>query len=312
MRRSLCARGFTLIELLVVIAIIAVLIGLLLPAVQKVREAAARIKCQNNLKQLALAALNYEGTTSRLPHSFGAPLIRTTDGGLGGSWLRRLLPYIEQHEDLPDSTFIGAFACPSDPRATPQGFVNIGNQFTNPFTGVLQPGPTCTSYLGISGADSKELLSVYGGGSGRLLTGAVVVYTPIPILAITDGTSNTLLIGERPPGPLQTILQVGLWDWGGFDFDSAIGAVSTSYLPYPNDSPYGSASPGPPCPDPAYFGPGRLNSYCDVNHLWSLHTGGGNFAFVDGSVHLLAYDAKFVLPQMATRAGGEVFDGSSY
>src|SRR5947208_915826 len=96
MRRIHHRLGFTLIELLVVIAIIAILIGLLLPAVQKVREAAARAKCQNNLKQVALAAHNYESSVGTLPPGKGPIPTQGTDGGSRASTQALILPYVEQ------------------------------------------------------------------------------------------------------------------------------------------------------------------------------------------------------------------------
>src|SRR5262249_25465172 len=137
-------RGFTLIELLVVIAIIAVLIGLLLPAVQKVREAAARIQCGNNIKQLCLARHQFHDQNGRMPCSIGWSVPNDTAGqgkGYGVCWFH-LLPYIEQ-ENLYKSSFNGsiyaaanngvyakpvkAFVCPADPSVESGGVVTLNS-----------------------------------------------------------------------------------------------------------------------------------------------------------------------------------------
>jgi prepilin-type processing-associated H-X9-DG protein len=112
------------------------------------------------------------------------------------------------------------------------------------------------------------------------------------MLQVTDGMSTTVMIGERPPGPVGDI---GWWSWYGLDV--RVGAANWTWVS---------------CPSPAYFGPSNDRDPCGVHHFWSWHTGGGNFAFGDGSVRFLSYTANQVLIPLSTRAGGEVVDASQY
>jgi len=248
-------RGFTLIELLVVIAIIAILIGLLLPAVQKVREAAARAKCENNLKQIGLAMHMYHDGNGFFPPAFSSAPAWPNANWAWSTWI---LPYLEQtalYGALSPTT--NAFAasaaattmtppvylCPSDPQS-------------------LIPNNYFSGY-----AKSNYLVSeqVSDGGS------------KIIMLTSTDGTSNTIMVGERDEQR-----QVG-GIWAGRD----TGAPSTSVASV-------IARPNFPLNTPYAGGMGvRPTAAADptcTRFTWSsMHAGNGvNFVFVDASVHYLS------------------------
>ena len=288
-----CRRAFTLIELLVVLAIIAVLIGLLVPAVQRVRDAAARAQCSNNLKQLGLAAHQYHDAFKALPSGIRSG--KLSERYPLASWLTQLLPYVEQlplwrltqrayaqtrspfknppHVGL--DTVVPIFACPADGRADQVQFAPR-DQFN----------VALTSYLGVEG---KELTTK----DGLLFQDSRVRFTEI-----TDGASNTLLAGERPPS---TDFQYGWWYAGaGQRFtgsaDMILGVQEQNVLPVTA----GSCAPGTYA-----FAPGSFADQCDMFHFWSPHFGGAYFLFADGGVRFLSYDAAPLMPALASRNGGE-------
>ncbi|HJZ58714.1 MAG TPA: DUF1559 domain-containing protein [Gemmataceae bacterium] len=187
-------RAFTLIELLVVIAITAILIGLLLPAVQKVREAAARSTCSNNLKQLSLAVHNYEGTNGKLP-----PMSVTLGNGSGvpGSIMVALMPYVEQdnlykqHQanngvtQAVGQSVVKTYLCPSDPNAS-------NGQLTVTVAGTPGTWATC-SYNANAGMFSTPNSSSYPDQASWNWT----LPKFATLVSITDGTSNTVGFTER-------------------------------------------------------------------------------------------------------------------
>ena len=289
-------RGFTLIEMLVVIAIIAVLIALLVPAVQKVRDAAARAQCSNNLKQIGLASHLFHDANKVLPA--GVRYQRGTDPYQFMSWLTQMLPHLDQgplwlttqqayqqaaspfdnppHVGL--ATPIAVFVCPMDTRASQPQFSQRDNYMV-----------AFTCYLGVSG---KDLTTCDG-----------VLYpdSHVRMTEITDGASNTLLAGERPPS---TDFHYGWWYAGAGQrstgsLDMLLGVFEQNTLPVT----VGSCAPG------SYpFSPGDLGNQCDMFHFWSLHSGGAHFLFADGTVRFLSYSAAPLLPALASRAGGETVE----
>src|SRR6266545_4094685 len=192
-------KGFTLIELLVVIAIIAVLIGLLVPAVQQVRAAANRATCENNLKQLALAIRNYHDTFKAFPQGGGDPgsenpAVRT----FYFSWTFHIYPYIDQ-KNLHQLVTVDRLV---DITTVTGGSTILSQLDRTPIPIFYCPTRrTVTLYHNDAVCDYAGNTGTTGAGTGRT-DGVIVVnnspdYTPIHIGLIRDGTSNTLLIGER-------------------------------------------------------------------------------------------------------------------
>jgi prepilin-type N-terminal cleavage/methylation domain-containing protein/prepilin-type processing-associated H-X9-DG protein len=303
-------RGFTLIELLVVIAIIAVLIALLLPAVQAAREAARRMQCTNNLKQIALALANYESAWGSYP--MGA-CVQYIEGGVfpggtssseGGGALSRLLPYLEQGPlynainmnfgiiGVSNSTVVGTaialFGCPSDAEMA-------GASYAWP-AGSFIPGLryTYSSYEGSTGyytAMGAWPFWVFGFSIFNF-NGAIVpngnslqpstARPPTRLAEITDGTSNTLAFGEHAQGLLpKNNYPVGSAPPGDFysahvwAFEGDITTL-TEFYPINGYKKYNST-----------LGREIDTMGMVVNGASSFHPGGANFAFCDGSVKFL-------------------------
>jgi prepilin-type N-terminal cleavage/methylation domain-containing protein/prepilin-type processing-associated H-X9-DG protein len=313
MKRS----AFTLIELLVVIAIIAVLMGLLMPAVQKVREAAARLQCQNNLKQIALAAHAYHDEYKRLPSGVNLPIsfqsgaVRPTNflytsglitqppmAGKFISWPEALLPYLEQTNsylsldltqreyantngpDSPGAHMLEILICPVDnlPASGVTTYTTGGKTYYFGMTSYGANGGTRSWYI-----------------SSMTTDGVFWINSSVRLTDISDGTSNTLFFGERyhKDDVYTEIATTGGWAWANYD------APEDCILSTPVPINY-KLPPGTKLGWPNYPEDDRVCAF------GSAHPAGANFALADGSVRFISDEISLPLLQaLSTRAGGE-------
>ena len=285
-------KAFTLVELLVVIAIIGILVALLLPTVQAAREAARRMSCYNNMKQIGLALHNYHDTYKAFPMGWiglrnGAGRVLDAEGGPGWGWAAHTLPFVEQvtatdiiddHLPITDlanaqarATYLPVFRCPSD-ISSDQTFELEDD------TGTVITTVPVANYVGMFGTLELEDCEITPVGRQCRGDGPFYHNSSTRFRDIVDGTSHTLLVGER-----SSKIEHSTWIGAVPGAEESFARILAIADHAPND-------PGGHLDDPGSF-----------------HPGGTNFVFADGSVHIIVETIDLnVYRALATIQGGEV------
>jgi prepilin-type N-terminal cleavage/methylation domain-containing protein len=322
-KRARC-RGFTLVELLVVIAIIGVLVALLLPAVQAAREAARRSSCSNKLKQLSLALHNHHDTRDKFPPGAQQQVLpqpnppgNTTVFVAGTSWIVFSLPFFEQQQlydryrfDLGYNTtenitnvgtvVVPTLYCPSGPdarRYLDPNNPNANTAVTTHYYGVMGPGGDSDNFTMVQGnvtytyrrGDATANAAWSGNGilsQYRETTGSISTYRVVRMSDITDGTSNTLLLGEIARTMPPNYCSPGNHHYRTWIRGNNGGSGATKNVKFPINSTYYNCS----------------NNFNDISFM-SNHPGGAMFALADASVRFIPQTIDHTIYRMSASMG---------
>ncbi len=327
MRSRIRRNGFTLVELLVVIAIIGILIGMLLPAVQSVREAARRVNCQNNMRQLGLALHNYESAHMAFPPSRLAPddQLMPSDVSNSGaetafqSWTILILPFVEQGNLANQYDFNYAWfdAANSNNNAVISNSLQLFKCPSSPSVDAVDPyhcvGAAAGDYGSINEVKKRvytQVLNIDDPGK-YARSGLLSKFQKNPIARASDGTSNTLYVAECAGQPDVFIAgsRMTMDDFANYTDDKVVnfdGRLCPTDGTGWADPDCGFSINGATADGLNKYGQVMINAI-NVSEAYSFHPGGACFAMADGSAHFIndSIDAQTFV-SLCTRAGGEI------